>query len=345
MTTPSVVITDTGAHDPGPAVRLLAEAGFRTRVLETRDPERVAAEAVGAVALIVHHTRVDAALLDALPTLRLILTTDPHGSGIDVAEAERRGLWVCLPPRRESAAQAAARALSMALAQLRRIAAERLTCFRPAPRACDLTLGLIGMESAATEFANLALPLFRRVGGTGAQWCRWPHGVVQTDLYELLATADIVSLHLPATPATRSLIGAHTLPRMRPGAILINLASPDLVDRDALLTALDTGMLAGYSAGYALAETGHFHESCALRHHPSVVFSPEQPGPTGDQLCALARHVIAWRDRGFPFTTGANPLPLAASPLHAPCSRSRFRTTGPDGRSATSMAGEASALR
>ena len=132
---------------------------------------------------------------------------------------------------------------------------------------------------------------------------------------------------------------------MRPGAILINLASPDLVDRDALLTALDTGMLAGYSAGYALAETGHFHESCALRHHPSVVFSPEQPGPTGDQLCALARHVIAWRDRGFPFTTGANPLPLAASPLHAPCSRSRFRTTGPDGRSATSMAGEASALR
>ena len=112
MTTPSVVITDTGAHDPGPAVRLLAEAGFRTRVLETRDPERVAAEAVGAVALIVHHTRVDAALLDALPTLRLILTTDPHGSGIDVAEAERRGLWVCLPPRRESAAQAAARATS-----------------------------------------------------------------------------------------------------------------------------------------------------------------------------------------------------------------------------------------
>ena len=141
-----------------------------TTALETL----AATEREATVALIVHHTRVDAALLDALPTLRLILTTDPHGSGIDVAEAERRGLWVCLPPRRESAAQAAARVLSMALAQLRRIAAERLTCFRPAPRACDLTLGLIGMESAATEFANLALPLFRRVVGTGAQWCRWP---------------------------------------------------------------------------------------------------------------------------------------------------------------------------
>jgi len=309
VTAPYVAITDTGAHDPAPAIRLLTEAGFRARVLGTSDPARIAAEAAGAVALIVHETRVDAALLDALPTLRLVMTTDQYCSGIDVAEAERRGLWVCLPPRRENVDQAAARALSMALAQLRRLSTERLTCFRSALRACDLTLGLVGMGPVATRFADLALPLFKRVVGTGSRLRSWPYGVTRTGFYELLATADVVSLHVPVTAGTRGLVGAQALARMRPGAVLINLSSPDLVDREALLTALDTGMLAGYSAGYSLAGTGHLHESCGLRNHPSVVFSPERAERADDRLCMLARHVIAWRDRGFPDVTVASPFP------------------------------------
>lgn len=317
MTAPYVVITDTGVHDPEPAVRLLTEAGFRTRVLGTRDPERVAVEAAGAVALIVHDTRVDAALLDALPTLRLVMTTDQHCLGVDVAEAERRGLWVCPPPRREDVDQAAARVLTMTLAQLRRIAAERLAWFRSAPRAHDLTLGLVGMGPVAARFADLALPLFKRVVGTGSRLRSWPCGVARTDFFDLIATADVVSLHVPVTPGTRGLIGARTLARMRPGAVLINPSSPDLVDRGALLTALDTGMLAGYSAGYSLAGTGHLHESCALRNHPAVVFSPERAEQAGDRLRALAHHVIAWRDRGFPASAVASPLPPLDEPLQA----------------------------
>ncbi|MEY9210702.1 phosphoglycerate dehydrogenase [Thermobifida halotolerans] len=308
MTAPYVVITDTGTCDPAPALRLLTEAGFRTRVLQTCDPARIAVEAAGAVALIVHDARVDAALLDALPTLRLVMTARQDCSGVDVAEAERRGLWVSRPPRRENVDQAAGRALTLTLAQLRRIANNSLARLQPAPRVSDLTLGLVGMGQVATGFANLAMPLFRRVVGTGSRLRSWPRGVARMELPQLLGTADVVSLHVPVTVGTRGLIGTRALARMRPGAVLINLSSPGLVDRDALLTALDTGALAGYSAGYPLAGTGHLDETCALRNHPSVLFSPEKAVRAQDRLATLAGHVIAWRDRGFPVATVASPL-------------------------------------
>jgi glycerate dehydrogenase len=65
------------------------------------------------------------------------------------------------------------------------------------------------------------------------------------DLDELLATADIVSLHCPATPATRGLIGARALELMKPDALLINTARGALVDNRALAQALREGRLGG----------------------------------------------------------------------------------------------------
>ncbi|TDQ49292.1 NAD(P)-dependent oxidoreductase [Actinorugispora endophytica] len=307
MSAPYVAITDTGALDPEPAIRLLAGAGFRARVLRTSDPARVAAEAAGAVALIVHDTRVDAALLDALPTLRLIMSADRDCSRIDIAEAERRGLWVSSPPQRENVDQAANRALTLTLAQLRRMARDRVSPLIPSPRARDLTLGLVGMGQVATRLAGLAAPMFKRVVGTGSRLRRWPRGVDRMGLRQLLATADVISLHVPVTAGTRGLIGAPALAGMRPGTVLINLSSPELIDRTALLTALDTGMLAGYSAGYPLGGTGHLDEVCALRNHPAVLFSPERADRAQDRIATLARHVIAWRDGGFPVATVARP--------------------------------------
>jgi lactate dehydrogenase-like 2-hydroxyacid dehydrogenase len=64
-------------------------------------------------------------------------------------------------------------------------------------------------------------------------------------LDDLLAQADIVTLHVPLTEATRGLIGARELARMRPSAILINTARGGLVDEEALYRALVTGQIAG----------------------------------------------------------------------------------------------------
>jgi glycerate dehydrogenase len=70
-------------------------------------------------------------------------------------------------------------------------------------------------------------------------------GVEFTPADKVLAEADIVSLHLPATPETLNLIGAHELAKMKPSALLINTARGGLVDEEALAKALRRGTIAG----------------------------------------------------------------------------------------------------
>jgi phosphoglycerate dehydrogenase-like enzyme len=77
-------------------------------------------------------------------------------------------------------------------------------------------------------------------------WSRREHpelGIPRCELDELLATADIVSLHLPLVPETELLIDAAALARMKPGAILVNTARGGLVDEAALVAALTSGHL------------------------------------------------------------------------------------------------------
>src|SRR5260370_36245645 len=85
--------------------------------------------------------------------------------------------------------------------------------------------------------------------GFGARLLYWsPHehpelGVPRRDLPDLLAAADIVSLHLPLVPDTERLIDRAALARMKPGAILVNTARGGLVDEPALIEALTNGHL------------------------------------------------------------------------------------------------------
>jgi len=83
-------------------------------------------------------------------------------------------------------------------------------------------------------------------GARPVYWSRTDHpelGVPGVALGELLAAADIVSLHLPLVPETERMIDRAALARMKPGAILVNTARGGLVDEGALVAALTTGHL------------------------------------------------------------------------------------------------------
>jgi len=100
------------------------------------------------------------------------------------------------------------------------------------------TLGLIGLGGIGREVARMA----RGAGMKVIAWNRSPRTDVRVvELDELLACADIISLHLALNDATRGFINGERLARMKPGVILVNTARAALVDEAALLAALASG--------------------------------------------------------------------------------------------------------
>ena len=114
------------------------------------------------------------------------------------------------------------------------------------------TLGVIGLGAIGSMVANMALELGMKVAGFDpalsieAAW-RLSSRVRKTDSIEaLLKQSDFVSLHVPASEQTRHLINSETLRRFNPGLKLLNFAREEIVDVDAVVSALDEGRLAAY---------------------------------------------------------------------------------------------------
>jgi phosphoglycerate dehydrogenase-like enzyme len=116
------------------------------------------------------------------------------------------------------------------------------------PRMAGKTLGIVGLGRIGRAVVPRAQGLGMRVIAhdpfADVEFAR-AHNVTLCPLDELLATADVVSLHSPSTPETANLINARTLAKMKRGAVLINTARGGLVDEDALCEALRSGHLLG----------------------------------------------------------------------------------------------------
>ena len=97
-------------------------------------------------------------------------------------------------------------------------------------------------------------------------------GVELVPLDEMLAAADVVSLHAPALPTTVRMIDADALALMRPGSFLLNCARGVLVDHEALLDAIDRGHLAG--AGLDVTDPEPLPAGHPLLDRPNVVVTP-----------------------------------------------------------------------
>jgi D-3-phosphoglycerate dehydrogenase / 2-oxoglutarate reductase len=108
----------------------------------------------------------------------------------------------------------------------------------------------------------------------------------------MLATADVISLHLPLTPETRHTIDADTIARLKPGCLLVNTARGGLIDETALVTALKSGHLGGAALDVIEAESVDMknplpHNRMPLTELENPIVTPHVAGQTVDSL----RHV------------------------------------------------------
>lgn len=247
--------------DTTPLTRLLPEIELHE---ETPAPE-LARRLARAGIVIVNKIVLDHATLDLAPKLKLVCAAATGTDNIDIEAARRRGIAVtnirnyCTPSVTEHV-------FALVLALTRRLreyeALLAAGVWQRSGRFCLLdhpfrelagrTFGIVGPGNLGTSVAHVATAFGMQVLATPNP-CRATAARMGTNspplelvgLRELLARADIVSLHCPLTAATRHLIDGGALRAMRPEALLINTARGALVDPDALLQALRDGVIAG----------------------------------------------------------------------------------------------------
>lgn len=111
------------------------------------------------------------------------------------------------------------------------------------------TMGIVGLGNTGMATARIAVAMgMKVVAMTSKSADTLPEGITPAPLHDVLASADVVSLHCPLTPSTRHLINAASIAKMKPSAILINTGRGPLVDEQAVADALNGGRLAAFGA-------------------------------------------------------------------------------------------------
>lgn len=240
---------------PGFRAELAKIEGVAIAIVDETDEAGFAREIADAEVLLHVLKPVTAAMMAAAPRLDLIQKIGVGVNTIDLDAAKARGIAVCNMPGTNSQA-VAEMALTLMLAVLRRVAV-----FDPQTRAGDgwkpeaavldrvgeiggRTVGFFGFGASASRLA----PALEALGAKVIYTARAPKAGRESQFRsfdDLIAEADILSLHAPATAETRGIIGAEVIARMKKGAVIVNTARGELIDEAALIAALKSGHLSG----------------------------------------------------------------------------------------------------
>ncbi len=237
-------------------------ADWEVRFLNSSDEaEMISAcrEADGIVSGLV--AGITARVIADCPNLKLIQCLGAGFNQVDLSAAEERKIPVANTPSQNTGTVAEFTIASIIALQRRFLESDaafkagRCIAFRSQvldeglQEMAGSRLGLVGIGHIGARVAKIARLLGASVGYYTQH--RRPAdverrmGIKYQPLDDLLAESDIVSLHVPLTAATRGLIGAPELARMKPGSLLVNTSRGPVVDQAALAHALESGRLAG----------------------------------------------------------------------------------------------------
>jgi len=272
-----------GKIEAAPAIERLRELAdvevLRKPLSEVDDADL---KDVRVVMAIRERTRFDAQTLARLPALELILQTGSHAYHVDTEAAKRQGVQIVLQ-RRGTAARAAVPELTFGL---------MIAAIRDFPLGQrnlvdgqwpDLVgrclagrrLGLLGVGRHGVRVARVGEAFGMDVvawARPGSSATEADDGIPRLELDELLATCDVVSIHLKLSDESRGLLDRARLVRFKPGAILVNTARGAIVDEAALVDVLREGPLA--AAGLDVFTTEPLPADSPLLTLPNVVLTP-----------------------------------------------------------------------
>jgi glycerate dehydrogenase len=276
------------------------------REYEQTRPAEIVERLAGASIAIVNKVRLTDAELAQLPALRLIAVAATGTDNIDLLSCRKRGISVSNV--RGYAAHTLPEHVLMLILALRRNLVNyqrdlRAGAWQRAEQFCLLThpirdlhgstLGIIGYGALGQSVERLARAVGMRTlvaehkGRLTAREGRTP-------FTEVLRESDIVTLHTPLNDETRNLIGATELALMRPEAVLINCARGGVVDENALVEALRTGVIAGAGVDVLSREPPREEDESALvkLDLPNLIVTPHIAWASLQAMQALADQLV-----------------------------------------------------
>lgn len=283
MATPYILLTDCDL--PGAAAeQTLRTAGFHAERAADTSFDTLAKLGAEAEGLIVQWHRIDGALMDQMPKLKVISRLGIGYDMIDVAAATERGIAVANTPS-YCIEEVASHTIAMIMTQAR-----GLSAYDRAVRAGEWKPVAARPMAVRPSRTTVSVLGFGRIGSLVARGCRaLGFRVLVADPYApvaaveaadceavaievAIAAADILTLHVPLTDATRHLIDATSIATMRPGAVIVNTCRGPLIEENALIAALHGGQIG--AAALDVFEGEPLSADAALREAPNVLLTP-----------------------------------------------------------------------
>ena len=273
-------------------------------------------------------TQLTREILEAAPKLIAVGCFCIGTNQVDLQAAQEHGVVVFNAPY-SNTRSVAELVIAQAILLLRDIPAKNAGCHRgewkkSATGSYEIrgkTLGLIGYGSIGSQISVLAESLGMRVIFYDVVTKLTLGNSIQCkSMSELLAKADIVSLHVPETPSTKDMIGESELAQMKKGAILINASRGTVIDIDALAASLESGHLAGAAIDVFPVEPKSNNEEFVspLRKFDNTFLTPHIGGSTQEAQenigFEVAEKLIKYSDNGT--TISSVNFPEVALPAH-----------------------------
>ncbi len=278
-----IVVLDAGTLGDDLSLAPLEALGSVT-VYQASPPETVRERVSGADAVILNKVKIGE---DQLPedgtAPRIICVAATGYDNIDLEACRRRGVAVA-NVKGYSTDSVAQVTVGLVLALICRLpvycgatADGSYTCggnanmLTPAyHEIAGMTWGIVGAGRIGSRVADVA-----RAFGCRVLTCRRTPDGVSVPLDTLLSKSDIVTVHTPLTDETRGLVGREALAKMKPGAILVNMARGAVTDEQAVAEAVAAGKLGGFGCDvYSIEPFPASHPFYAIRDRENVLLTP-----------------------------------------------------------------------